>query len=406
MRCLLLVVCLLFFAQSQAQNKKLSVIGSSTSACTGPSSYATCYLGRLDTYQDGIGQPIDIFQLAVGGYNQYKGMPSSFVGPTPSWQPDPNNNITKALSFNPDVVLVNYPTNDYDVIPLDSVMRCLRTIRDSAKIQGKTCYITTTQPRHGFPFNTLANRQKLKVLRDSILIAFGYFAINFWDGLVDPTTLEILPAYNSGDNIHLNDAGHDILFQRVRDKNIFNVGLPVKLASFAARLQHDEIVVNWSVFDELAGVQYELQRSTNGSSFETLQTLTAGAAASKRNYQVVDNSVVAGVYYYRLRVTENGRSFFSQVIKVSGSKNTVAMKSFAVDPSRKQVVIKLAASESKNVQVRVMNSNGALISKHNYTLQTGENRIVLPTNSFPAGIYMAECISDNTRVFTKSFRTL
>src|SRR5688572_335381 len=265
MRCLLLAACLVVLIQSQAQNKKLSVIGSSTSACIGPSSFATCYLGRLDTYQDGIGQPMDLFQLAVSGYNMYKGMPSSFVGPTPSWQPDPNNNITRALFFNPDVVLVNYPTNDYDVIHIDSVMRCLREIRDSANILGKTCYITTTQPRHGFPFNTMPNRVKLRVLRDSIMAAFGFFAINFWDGLVDPTTLEILPAYNAGDNVHLNDAGHNILFQRVAEKNMFNVGLPVKLASFGARLQKDEIIVNWSVADEEPGVQYEVQRGTNGS---------------------------------------------------------------------------------------------------------------------------------------------
>jgi hypothetical protein len=299
---------------------------------------------------------------------------------------------------------VNYPTNGYDTLTVDSIMRCLRTIRNVILAQGKTCYITTTQPRHTFPFNSLAVRQKLRTIRDSILLQFGYYAIDFWGGLTDPTTLTILPAYDAGDGIHLNDDAHQILFERVRDKNMFNIGLPVKLVSFAARLQQDEIVVNWSVADEEPGVQYEVQRSTNGSNFETLQTFTANASVIKRSYQAVDNTVVAGTYYYRLRITENGRSIFSQVIKVSGGKNKIAMRSFAVDPSRKQVVIKLAASEGKSVQVRVVNSNGALISKNNYTLHTGENRIVLSTNALSAGIYVAECISDDARVFTKSFR--
>ena len=70
------------------------------------------------------------------------------------------------------------------------------------------------------------------------------------------------------------------------------------------------------------------------------------------------------------------------------------------------MVIKLAASEGKSVQLRVVNSNGALISRNNYTLQTGENRIVLSTGALAAGIYVAECISDDSRIFTKSFRAL
>lgn len=392
---------LLVIAASAQQ--KLAIIGSSTSACTGPSSFANCYVAKLDAYYDGLGQPTDIFQLAVGGYTVYKGMPSSFVGPSPNLQPDPNNNITKAISLNPNVILVNYPTNGYDTLRVDSVMRCFRTIKAEANAAGKTCYITTTQPRQGFPFNTQAARNKLKELRDSILLQFGYFAINFFDGLADPTTYAILPEYDSGDGIHLNDAGHEILFQRVRAKNIFAVGLPVKLKAFAAKQDKENINITWTVADELAGATYDVQRSSDGLSYQTIHTATAATDAASRNYQAIDQSAVANVYYYRLRITENNKSFFSNVIKVFTSKNKLSLNSFFVNPS-KQLVVKLSSADSRQVQINFINSSGMLVRKSNHTLQPGENQLNFSLHSLAAGTYWAECSNEGVKVFTKGFR--
>ena len=404
MKCIYTIIFLLLILVTNGQNKRLSIIGSSTSACTGPSSFATCYVGRLDAYYDGIGQPIDIFQLAVGGYTVYKGMPTSYIGPSPNLQPDPNNNITRALSFNPDVVLVNYPSNGYDTLRIDSVMRCFRTIRDSANAQGKTCYITTTQPRHAFPFNTMAARQKLKELRDSIMTQFGYFAIDFWNDLADPATYAILPAYDSGDGIHLNDAGHNILFQRVRDKNIFAVQLPVKLKSFAARPQQEQVNISWSVLDELSGTRYEVQRSADGIAFEAIHTTISGSASATRTYQAADNTATAGVYYYRLKVTENAKTFFSQVVKLFTGKNKVSLKSFSVDPASKKLVLKVQAAESMRMQFNVVNSAGVIVHKTTQVLQPGENRLTFNLNHLAVGAYWTECIADDQPVFTTGFR--
>ena len=134
MKGLYTLVLVLLAVGIHAQTKKLVILGSSTSACIGPSDFAHCYVALLDAYYDGIGQPIDIVQLAIGGYNPYKGMPSSYVPsglPPGDFTPDPNFNITKALTLNPNVILVNYPTNGFDVLSIGQIMYAFRTIRDS-----------------------------------------------------------------------------------------------------------------------------------------------------------------------------------------------------------------------------------------------------------------------------------
>src|SRR5664279_4708561 len=89
-----------------------------------------------------------------------------------------------ALSTHPDAVLVNYPTNGYDSLTTDSILYCLRTIRDSALVAGVPCFVTTTQPRTSGDFSQSVIKAKQALLKDSILAEFGFFAIDFYTCLL------------------------------------------------------------------------------------------------------------------------------------------------------------------------------------------------------------------------------
>lgn len=215
---LLILICICSAAQAQ---KKILVLGSSTSTCFfGPSTLDNCYLTMLQKHFESAGTPIVFDNRAVAGDNCYQGMPLNYTPPPGRSTPRPFNNITEGLQGNPDIVLVNFPSNGYDVFSVDEVMYCLRTIRQTANNAGKPCYITTSQPRNDpESFRTAETRMKMGQIKDRVLGEFGNFAINFWDEIVDPADNTIKPQYNA-DGTHLNDAGHRVLFSRVRDRNI------------------------------------------------------------------------------------------------------------------------------------------------------------------------------------------
>jgi len=222
------IITLLLITGGLSAQKKLVIIGSSTSACVNVDP-TLCYVSRLNAYynqQPPSDTTIDN-HLARGGTNCYNGMPSWYVSPYPAasgYLPITDINITTALTLNPDVILVNYPTNGYDVLAIDEIMFCLRTIKNEANKNGIPCYVTTTQPRTTPPnFSSSAVKLKLAILKDSILAAFGNYAIDFYTGLINPADSTIL--YDSGDQTHMNGTGHDSLFHRVLAKNVF--GLPV-----------------------------------------------------------------------------------------------------------------------------------------------------------------------------------
>jgi lysophospholipase L1-like esterase len=372
----------------------MAIVGSSTSACTGPSSTATCYVGRLRTFynqQPPSDTTIDN-GFAVGGYNCYRGMPSSYIPPysEPSRQPDPAHNITAALAINPDVVLVNYPTNDYDVLRIDSIMYCLRTIRDSANKKGVPCFVTSTQPRTAF---NAAGRAKLKELHDSIMQEMGFFAVDFWTGIADPADYSILPAYSQGDGIHLNDAGHDILFQRVLAKATFNVTLPATFLQFNTTSKNNSNIISWITAREKEVDLYEIERSADGRSFSTIARVSANNGQGTNQYQYTDLQPLSTVNYYRIIIVDkDGKKKASPVMTVRNSSTAAGIvKIFA--GSATEVVVSLQQTTPENIQLQVLSNAGSLMGSFSRRAVAGTNTFHLQTPALGNGVYHVRVIT-------------
>src|SRR5918993_2184274 len=103
--CLLTVMLWLFSFYSYAQNKIL-VLGSSTSACVGPSNAADCYINRLISHH-ASSSPIVVDNRAVSGWNVYQSMPEGYTPPPGRSTPVDYFNITDGLAANPNTVLIN-----------------------------------------------------------------------------------------------------------------------------------------------------------------------------------------------------------------------------------------------------------------------------------------------------------
>ena len=234
---LLLFLSLLISINSQvafSQIKRIVAIGSSTTAgvgATSPDSGWVCLLNQY--YKCRLGIIDSAYNLGVAGTDNYYAMPTGYVSPPARPAPDTAHNVSKACFILSDlssaahgVVIVNFPTNDYNTFSIAEIMSSLQTIYDYATKAGHPCFISTTQPRGDDNFNTPAVKRKLADIKDSIISRFGTaHTLNFWDGMFNPADSTILAKYSSSDLVHFNNAGHRVLYERVITKNIF--GLPV-----------------------------------------------------------------------------------------------------------------------------------------------------------------------------------
>lgn len=395
-----------------SQGMKLVGLGSSTTAGQGSFPLDSSWIRRFNyyyKYQLGIAD--STYNLGVGGYNCYKGMPSSYVPPPGRDGADINKNITTAVSLlngmaipANGVIIVNYPTNGYDTYTIAEIMNCLQIIYDSATRLGNRCYITTTQPRSDGAFASSAVKRKLADIKDSILNRFGTEqTINFYDGMINPADSTILSAYSAGDNIHFNNTGHRILFQRVVAKNVFGLALPVKLKEFTATLQDKKVALKWSAQHDDPNGAFTIQRSQNGQDFESLQQVFVNKTTGTYQYGFTDQAPLAGTSYYRLSVEERDHTYYSKIISIKNEQPALALKKMYPVPVRQWLHLDLVADKAQTATINIINNSGITVQQYARAMASGNNRFILPVQQLPGGLYFIRITTNDGPVITKSF---
>lgn len=207
------------------------VLGSSTAAGAGASPPDSSWVNRYKRAMYQKDTRTSLTNLAMGGYTTYHLLPTgTYINPSIGITIDTARNISKALSLDPYAVIVNLPSNDAaNGFGVYQQMENFGLISDAANNAGVDCWICTTQPRY------FLNPYQVQIqmdVRDFIFDIYGDYAIDFWNGIADENGF-ILPHFDYGDGVHLNNPGHRLLYQRVMDKDIdtlcgyIPVGIPV-----------------------------------------------------------------------------------------------------------------------------------------------------------------------------------
>lgn len=401
---------LFFFAivLCEAQ-KRIVVMGSSTAAGSNASTYNNAWAGRLQNHfrKNTIdGEDTIVTNIAYWGYTTYHAMATGYVPPVGRPAPDPNYNVTRALSFNPDIVILNFPSNDVVFgYGKNEMMDNLRTIRGLITAAGAKCYITTSQPRNDQPF---AMRQALREIVDSVSNNFGYYAIDFWTDLVtNDGQFRLRNEVVFGDPLvdyHINDLGHQLVFQRVANKALFagQAPLPLRLLNFNALMKDNTVVVKWNVEEQEPDTQFELQRSSDSRGFETISVMNYRDPVLKAEYSKTDFYPLAGRSFYRLKITEPGKIFYSPIAAVEAKLKPLHIQRLYTDAGER-LVADIYAVSGKTVQLTIVNTAGAVLLQRKETLTLPYSKILVSLSGLSKGQYFVRIQTDEGQTAVKGF---
>jgi acyl-CoA thioesterase-1 len=222
----LAIIACLFFSCSKNSNssgtsntdlriqkrKVLVILGSSTAAGTGANPIDSSWVNRLNAQLSIDERNTQVINLAMGGYNTSKIVPSSYK------TADTSRNITKAISYGPEMIIINLPSNDFaDGYTDEQILNNYSlTVHDinAAHIQ---YLITSTQPRN---FSSLDLRKRVALFNDKMESAYPGHILNYYWQLAS-SDYTINPIYSYGDGVHVNNKGHYLIFQSVVQNNTF-----------------------------------------------------------------------------------------------------------------------------------------------------------------------------------------
>lgn len=203
-------------AEADADARLVVVLGSSTAEGTGPLKAENTWVNRYRDFLETVDPDFDVLNLARGGYTTYRIIPEGASGREDRPVADPLRNIEAALARNPVAIVVNMPSNDVaSGFGVAEQMRNFQIVKDRADAAGVPIWFTTPQPRNLDEAGTRAQRE----LKDAMYERFGNRVIDFWEGFATEQGGQ-MQVWDSGDDLHYNDAAHGVFFERMKAAGI------------------------------------------------------------------------------------------------------------------------------------------------------------------------------------------
>jgi hypothetical protein len=171
---------------------------------------------------------------------------------------------------------------------------------------------------------------------------------------------------------------------------------------FKVNLKNLQPLLNWTSFINNKINYYEIQRSTDGKNFYTIERLENGnSELAIKTYSFTDVNAGSNTnYYYRLKLVSNNEYTYSRI----GSVSIKDQKAFSLLPNPAFSYTKVSLFSYNNDQVKlvVYNMAGELLYSRNYNLTSGYNTISLENiNRWKTGMYMVNIRSASINQWEK-----
>lgn len=156
--------------------------------------------------------------------------------------------------------------------------------------------------------------------------------------------------------------------------------LPMKLISLSGKINGDKTTsVEWKVAQQDGITDYVVERSADGSNFETLGSVKA--IALQDTYRFTDATPFSGKNYYRLKIAEGGKVTYSSIVLLSLTNRS---ELFIYPVPAKDVITIQRNSNEENVRAVITDMNGRIMMHVYLNQPVQEIRIA----SLPKGMYV------------------
>ena len=167
------------------------------------------------------------------------------------------------------------------------------------------------------------------------------------------------------------------------------VPVPVELISFDAKLtRQNDIELTWSTASEENNSHFEIEHSTNGRDYISLNHIAGAGTSDKiQQYSYIHEKTVVGKNYYRLRQVDFDGAFEYSKVAVVDLKGA-GMVSIRPTLADEQVTLVFEETIRQEVQLQIFDITGRQV---NTTLiAAGTEQFEMPVASFEKGLYFIQ----------------
>ncbi len=171
--------------------------------------------------------------------------------------------------------------------------------------------------------------------------------------------------------------------------------LPISIEYFKGVQTDNKHVLSWKANCSSASVTFEIQRSTDGLHFTSINNLTASQARCSEPFDFTDEHPVSGINYYRIKIIDiDGKSTYSNIISLTLKTKGIELVSLSPNPVIKNdPVLKVNTGDKSLVNIVISDFAGRFVRNQTAQLIPGINPVILNTQSLARGVYQVTAYS-------------
>lgn len=178
--------------------------------------------------------------------------------------------------------------------------------------------------------------------------------------------------------------------------------LPINLESFNAKKVNSSTQLNWKISENSNPVSFEVMKSADGINFGKIGIVSA--FEGKLNYDFIDNSLLAGNNYYRLKMLDkDGKISFSSIVVVMNGTKGVMISSMIPTMVIDRARLNITSSVKGNMQLVVTDISGRIIQNQNVSIDSGNQQVWLNASRLSSGIYQVTGYINGEKTATMRF---
>jgi len=225
-----------------------------------------------------------------------------------------------------------------------------------------------------------------------ILVGSPSAALDFNNSLLNlGSTLGLLYNFAAGDN----GPGKSFLFNT--QLCISASPLPVIVEEFRGQEKNSTINLYWKTSQEKDLNRFEVERSRDGSHFETIGIVFPWENASHIDYAFSDKNADAGTPYYRLKMIDNNTDYkYSNILTFSISEATAAQVVVTPNPIVDKIGVQFTGLPANTYRIALHNAAGQKFAEQtfNITRYRQTEYLMRPVTMTP-GIYFLTVFGKN-----------
>jgi len=186
-----------------------------------------------------------------------------------------------------------------------------------------------------------------------------------------------------------------------------NTGIPVTVSvlatqvlTFTGNKDGNAAKLYWSVDKAADLASFDVERSTDGTTFKNIGTLNANNYPGQSSFTFTDNNLQDGNNYYRIKITQKDGSVIYTKIVVINNKANDTYFTITPNPARDYITITGNTGNTQGVDIKIFDATGRLV-KNIMKQSLSNSSLKIPVNELGTGSYFVEIISANTNVYTK-----